>query len=193
MKSYTLAFGTGASLFSGLSPTMLMFYDLSSGVTVAPPSISESPTGQGVYSFQYGATHPIWFLADAATTSPGTSGRYIVGQIDPADRSDEYGNTIVGIGNTTMQDVLNIGVTLLSIGESLSVTVSGIGSTASSIGGSGVYPIDMFGYLKRIDALLEGTQQFVKGSGVLTQYDLTGSTLLITRTITNSASLVTKT
>lgn len=183
MKTYSLQFGTGNPTgFSGLAPTFLIFYNLATSATIAPPSISETPAGWGTYSFVYGTTQPIWFLADAATTSPGSAGRYVTGLLDPADRADEYGNTMVALGNTILFDVINF-----------ATLIPGIGSTASSMGGISTLPSDLMGYMRRVDALLEGAQQFVKGTGALSQFDWTGSTLLSTRTITNSASLVTRT
>ena len=55
-----------------------------------------------IYKFSYGTTVPISFLADAATTSPRPQRRYVVGSIDPADRADEYGTTLVAIGTTNV-------------------------------------------------------------------------------------------
>ena len=227
---YTIAFPNGSSLVSGLSPTMITFMNLVTGTSNAAPAISEIATNTGMYQFQYGTTQPIYFLADAATTSPG-AGRYVFGQLDPSDRIDYFGTSILAIGNTSvaigtttvaqlsnegttlvaigntsiayggtiLADLVNQGLTLVAIGNttagigtSLTVVVAGIGSTASFIGNSSTYPVDLFGYMMRLDALLEGQQQFTKGSGLLNMYDLTGATLLSARTITNSASLVTK-
>lgn len=190
MKTYSLQFGAGNPTgFSGLTPTFLIFYNLATSATLAPPTISETPAGWGTYSFVYGTTQPVWFLADAATTSPGPTGRYVTGFLDPADRADEYGNTMVALGNT----MVALGNTILFDVVNFATLIPGIGSTASSMGGISTLPSDLMGYLRRVDALLEGAQQFVKGTGSLSQFDWTGATLLSQRTVTNSASLVTRT
>lgn len=248
-KSYSMRFGSGdPRTLTGLSPTFLIFVRLTDGATIAPPAITESATSWGIYQFAYGTTQPIAFLVDAATTSPGVGGRYITGQIDPADRVDEYGNTLiaygltgialgttgvalgatnvalgttsVALGNTAVAIGTNQGATLVAIGNtsgfgaaqgssiyaleqaiaSTLLVVGGIGasimtaigSTASLIGDSTHDPVDLFGYLKRIAELEQGQETFVKGTGVLTMLDRTGATTLVTRTITNSASLVLK-
>ena len=188
---------------------MLIFVD-NAGATIAPPAITEALTGSGIYKFSYGTTVPISFLADAATTSPGPQGRYVVGSIDPADRADEYGTTLVAIGTTNVAlgttavalGITNVaigtspvalGTTILANGTSLNVVVTGLGSTASSFGTSSADPVDLFGYMKRILENLEGNQTFTKPSGSLAVYSRGSSTLLTTKTIANSVSLVTKT
>lgn len=211
-----MTFGaTNPQNLSGLSPTFLAFVRMTDGQTLTPPSVTEL-AGQGLYSFQYGTTQPIAFICDGFTTLLGL-GRYVVGQIDPSDRADEYGTTIVAmntntgtsltaagvtvvaIGNSLTTKLTNMGTTLVAIGNtvgniggSLSVTVSGIGSTASTLGDNVTPPGDLFGYLMRIDALLEGQSQFLKGAGILTYFDKTGATTLSVRTLTNNISLVTK-
>lgn len=286
-KTYTVAFGSGdPRSYTGLSPTLLIFVNASSGATLVAPTFSEALTGSGIYKFAYGTTTPIAFLADAATTSPGALGRYVTGQIDPADRSDEYGTTIVAIGTSNIAlgttnvalgtsisaqgvsisaqgvSILAFGVSTLAFGSTLtgfgtsltasqvsiagqgtsitaqgvSITAQGvsltaqgvslfafgtstisfgvslvalgntilastgtgstlvvtIGTTASLIGNSTTDPSDLFGYVKRIAELIQGQQLFTKGSGVLDLYDRTGATLLTVRTVSNNASLVTK-
>lgn len=217
MKTYILRFGFGdPRTYTGLAPTMLIFAD-NAGATIAPPAITEALTGSGIYKFSYGTTVPISFLADAATTSPGPQGRYVVGSIDPADRADEYGTTLVAIGTTNVAlgttavalgttavalgitnvalgtSAVALGTTILANGTSLNVVVAGLGSTASSFGTSSADPVDLFGYMKRILENLEGNQTFTKPSGSLAIYSRGSSTLLTTKTIANSVSLVTKT
>jgi hypothetical protein len=220
-KIYSLKFGSGdPRTLTGLSPTFLIFVRMTDGQTIAPPGIAESLSGSGVYQFTFGTTQPIAFLADAATVSPGSVGRYITGQIDPSDRADEYGNTLIGfglstislgtttvaIGQTLQAGQINLGTTLVAIGNTsvalgntiLALTGSGaslaavIGTTASIIGDSAHDPIDLFGYVKRLAELAQGQEQFVKGSGQLTMFDRTGATTLVTRTVSNNASLVIK-
>lgn len=215
-KSYYLQFGTGdPRTFTGLVP-VFQFFKLANGSNVTPPAISEVST-TGIYTFTWGTTTSITFLADAATTSPGTSNRYVAGSLDPADSIDEIGSTMIAIGATTLQGQIQQGSTLVGIGNtSISLGISGvalgtsiyalsqaigssfstlnllIGTTASIIGDTVTSPVDLFGYMKRTRELFEGQQQFVKSTGALTMLDRTGATMLVNRTVTNSASIVLK-
>lgn len=175
MKTYWMRFGSGdPRTFTGLSPTLIYFFD-STGATLVAPAITEGLAGSGMYKFSWGTTNPVAFIADAATTSPGPQGRYISGTLDPADRADEYGATIIA-GNA-----------------SLTVTVAGIGTTTSSFGTSVADPVDLFGYMKRILENLEGNNTFVKSSGALTIYSRGSSYTLAVKTVTNSVTTVIKT
>jgi hypothetical protein len=220
VKTYFLSFGNGdPRTLGGMNATFLIF-KTSNGSDISPPGITEIPTSTGIHYFNWGTTTPIAFLADAATTSPGAAARYIPGAIDPADRGDEYGNTLFAIGTSLIaqsstlfgQGVSNLaygnsnfsfGVSNFAFGTSiyalsvsiyaLGLTGSGqIGTTASSFGSTSVDPSDLFGYLKRIQENLEGDQRFIKSSGVLDIYNRGSSTLLREKTITNSSSSVIK-
>lgn len=246
MKTYVLNFASANStLTSGLAPTMVMFAIASTGATLVAPGISESPTGWGLYTFQWGTTTAIVFLCDGATSGLGNF-RYIKGSLDPADRADEYGNTltaigltltaslpaglgqtIVAIGNTSIAlgtsnlalgttnvalgttnvaigttiyaleqsigtSIIAMGTTIAGIGTSLSITIPEIGTVGSTFGGSGSDPIDLFGYLKRIQENLEGNSTYVKQTGVWDIYSRGSSSLLIAKTITNGTSTVSK-
>jgi hypothetical protein len=111
----------------------------SDGQTIAPPSVTEFFAGSGVYSFSYGTTQSIAFLADAATTSPGSQGRYVMGSIDPADRGDEYGSTLVAIGTSNIAlgtTNVALGTTNVALGTSniaLGTTNIAIGTTLTAI------------------------------------------------------------
>lgn len=201
-KTYFLRFGFGdPRTYTGLAPTFLQFTQFD-GTQVSPPAITENynvnagvTTGTGVYKFTFGTTLPISFLADAATISPGPQGRYVSGCIDPADRADEYGTTMIAIGTSAVAQgvtMIAIGTSIYAQGSSLSVSVAGLGSTASSFGTSSTDPVDLFGYMKRIQELMEGNQTFVKPSGSLTMYSRGGSVTLAIKTIANSISLVVK-
>ena len=187
MKNYGIRFGSGdPRTYTGLSATFLYFVNMVTGATVTPPAIAELFAGTGIYNFQWGATTPIAFLADAATTSPGSAGRYVSGQLDPNDRGDEYAATMIAMSTTiTAQNV-----TLLA-GQTLSF--ASVGSTASSFGTSVADPVDLFGYMKRVQELLEGNETFYKVSGALTMLSRGSSTTLATKTIANSVTLVAKT
>lgn len=132
-KTYYMTFGTGdPRTFTGLAPTFLTFNNAGSAVT--PPSISEVTGATGFYSFTWGVTTPICFLVDAATTSPGTSGRYVKGSIDPADRIDEVGTSLIAIGTSHLAQ----GVSMLAIGTShlaqgVSILAFGVSSLALGV------------------------------------------------------------
>lgn len=131
MKSYSMRFGSGdPRTYTGLAPTFLIFVRASDGQTIAPPGITERLTGSGLYQFDWGTTQPIAFLADAATTTPGTTGRYVSGSIDPADRADEYGNTLIAIGTSNIA----LGTTSIALGT----TAVALGTTAVALGTTNV-------------------------------------------------------
>lgn len=147
--------------YSGMSPTFLIFVNMATGATLTPPAITEVLSATcGIYQFQWGTTTPISFLADAATTSPGSAGRYVSGQLDPVDRADEYGTTMIAIGTTLFgqgatnlafgatnvalgtsnfaqgSTMLGYGVSIYAEVQAIGVTLSGIGITVSGFGGS---------------------------------------------------------
>lgn len=131
MKYYALRFGTGdPRTFTGLAPTLLIFTRMLDGQTIAPPAITETLTGSGLYQFAWGTTQSIAFLADAATISPGVYGRYVAGVIDPADRADEFGSTLNALGLTA--------IALGTTGVALGTTSVALGTTAVALGTTGV-------------------------------------------------------
>lgn len=114
MKNYGVRFGSGdPRTFSGLTPTFLLFLDMAAGTTRTPPAITEVIPSSGLYTFQYGTTTPIAFLIDANSAAPGTTGRYVTGQLDPADRADEYGNSLMAFGAS----IYASGVTNVALGN----------------------------------------------------------------------------
>jgi hypothetical protein len=212
MKNYYLQFGSGdPRTYAGLSPTFLIFR-LADNTSVTPPGITCVGPSTGIYTFSWGTTTSIAFLADAATTSPGSTGRYVTGSLDPVDRMDEVGTSLVAIGTT------NAGVGLTALGYGVSIYAQGttiaaisttllatsaanvslvplvglIGSTASSFGTTATDPADFFGYMKRFQELLEGANAYNKASGVLSLYSRGSSVMLRQLTITNSVSTVIK-
>lgn len=68
-----------------------------------------------------------------------------------------------------------------------------IGATTDGIGDSSTDPTTLYGFLKRVENYLEGQSIYTKSSGVLQSYDKTGATLLVSRTISDAGSTVTKT
>ncbi len=109
--------------------------------------------------------------------------------------------TVIGNSLATMGGSLSImGGSLSIMGNSLSVmgsTLGGfaivLGSTASSYGSTNVDPVDVMGYLKRARELNEGNQMYTKATGILDLYVRGGVTLLIEKTISDSAATTTKT
>lgn len=140
-KTYFTRFGAGdPRTFTGLAPTFLIFVRGTDGQTLAPPSVTETLAGSGIYQFVYGVTQPIAFLMDAATTSPGVAGRYVTGSIDPVDRADEYGNTLIAYGLTLLaygNTNAALGATLFSLGTTavaLGITGNALGTTNVALG-----------------------------------------------------------
>lgn len=194
MKYYFTRFGAGdPRTTSGLSPTFLIFVNMTNGATVAPPTVTESLALSGLYQWQWGTTQPIAFLLDAATTSPGTAGRYVTGQLDPVDRSDELianqGSTLIGVGTT----LVGIGVTLSAIGLSAWALAGLVGDSSSSFGSTSIDPTTVFGFLKRAQEISEGNMAYAKNTGVLDFYSRGSSTLLREKQIAETTSQTTKT
>lgn len=100
-KSYWLKFGSGdPATYTGLSPTLSIFS--AGGLTaVAAPGITETPSGSGLYRFDYGPTQSIIFKADGGSAL-ASGDRYITGVLDPIQSVDEkIGTTSDSIGSTT--------------------------------------------------------------------------------------------
>lgn len=181
MKNYVIRFGSGdPRTSSGLSPTMLIFVRSDTGATLAPPSVTEIAATWGLYTFQWGTTTPIAFLCDGATSNLGQL-RYVTGSLDPADRADEYGNTMVALGNTIVFNApANMGSTLVAIGNTaialgntivfnapanMGATLVAIGNTVIAIGTS---------------HLAQGTTMIALGTTAVSWGSAIGSTLVAT-------------
>ncbi len=108
------------------------------------------------------------------------------------------GTTNIAIGTSNIAlgtTAVALGTTILSL-ESISSSLitdisSRIGTTASSFGSTSVDPGDLFGFMKRNQEFLEGDQTFNKVTGA---WDISsrGGTLLIEKTLSQTASSVTK-
>jgi hypothetical protein len=100
-KQYGLKFGSGdPRINTGLTPTFLIFFSPTTGQTIAPPGISESLAGSGLYTFVYGPTSSVEFLVDGAG-SLSSIDRYITGILDPIQAVDEkVGYTTDSYGTT---------------------------------------------------------------------------------------------
>lgn len=213
-KNYSLQFGSGsATLTSGLSPTFTYFVRLDTGATTAPPGITQIISTAGIYKFSYTPSFPIAFQVDGATSGLGTF-RYINGQLDNIDQIDDLllatggtlqaiGSTLNGIGTTNIA----LGTTNVALGTTAvflagsSGSAVGIGNTltaivgnsASSFGSNVVDPSTLYGYLKRMQEVLEGDANYTKSTGIWTMLDRTGGTTLINKTMSSSSTVVTKT
>lgn len=202
VKTYWLQFGTGdARTTTGLAPTFLLFFD-NAGVAQSKPAISEVVFGSGAYGFSLNisSTQSIFFLAGSATLLSGSStatANFVAGVIDPILTVDQsisgLSTNISAIGTTQIA----MGATLVGIGVTLSGGINGIGSTSDSFGSTSADPGSLFGYMKRIQELLEGDQIFTASSGVWQMYNRVSfagvTTLLRTKTILNPGSQTTKT
>lgn len=99
-KTYYLVFGSGnPSSYSGLSPTFTIFS--TAGVTpIAAPGITETPVGSGLYSFVYGPTTSIVFVADGGAAL-NVNDRFIKAALDPIQSVDEsVGMSSDSVGST---------------------------------------------------------------------------------------------
>jgi hypothetical protein len=67
-----------------------------------------------------------------------------------------------------------------------------IGSTSDAIGDDSTDPTTLFGFLLRAQNWAEGQNTYVKATGVLNMYEKTGATLLVSRTLADSTTNVTK-
>ena len=166
-----MKFGSGkASVYTGLSPTFTIFSQ--DGISpVTPPGITETPSGSGIYSFQYGPTLPMAFEIDGTATITSTTDRYIYGMLDPLDQVD--------IGITT-------------VASNLATLQAWVGTTVSSFGDDSTDPSDVFGYLKRVQENLEGNAVFTKSSGVWDVSSRGSSVLLFQKTLSDNSSEATK-
>lgn len=113
------------------------------------------------------------------------------------------GSTIVGIGNTTGaigvtliaqgSTIVGIGNTLADINTNADEVLLRLGSTSSSFGDTSTDPGNLFGYVKRIQELLEGNSDYTKATGVWLMYNRGGATLLRSKTMADTSTTVTKT
>lgn len=67
-----------------------------------------------------------------------------------------------------------------------------VGDTASSFGDSAVDPTTLFGYMKLCQEILEGDQTYTKATGVLEMYNRGSTTLLVSKTISDTATQIDK-
>jgi len=113
-KTYWLGVGDSSIApvtYTGLSPTLITFVD-STGATVTPPGITESPAGSGVYRFSYGPTLGMFFTVDWGGSVPSNF-RYTKGALDPLQAVDERIGGIISnndsIGSTSTDPTTIIG------------------------------------------------------------------------------------
>lgn len=132
-RDYWFAFGAQPSVATGLAPTFITFVN-SAGNTIAPPTITETYAGTGLYKANYNATQTIAFVLDGATTGLAISNRYIFGVFDP---QDTMGQTLTAIGNTAIA----IGTSNIALGNTaiaFGVSTIAFGATLVGLGNSGL-------------------------------------------------------
>lgn len=199
-KSYFFQLGSAnPATYTGLAPTMTIFS--ANGLTaVAAPGITETPAASGFYRFIYGPTLPMVFKVDGTASVIVNADRFVKGVLDPAQAIDEQvsalGTTIIATGATLVAigvTVAAIGTTLSAMGTTFALLPASIGSTASSFGSTSTDPGTIYGYLMRLQELMEGNAVFNKSTGVWDMYSRGSSTLLREKTLTNSSSQATKT
>lgn len=156
-KPFYMSFGSGdPRTNTGLTPTFLIF--AAGGVTaLSPPGITETPSGSGYYSFDYGPTQSIVFLVDGGSAL-SSGDRYIKGALDPVQAVDDK-----------------------------------IGFTTDSFGSTAADPGTAFGFLKRLQELLEGDKIYTKSTGIWQRYNRGSTTLLRQKTLTNTTTQATDT
>lgn len=171
-KLYGFKFGSGkASVYTGLTPTFTIF--AINGISaIAAPGVTETPASSGLYQFQFGPTLPIIFEIDGTSSISALSDRYVYGSLDPLQRMDEYGNTLIAQG-----------VSIIAI----------TGSTASSFGTTAINPSDLFGMLKRLQEFNEGNATYTKSTNLWAIFSRGSSTQIASKTLSNNTTLVTKT
>jgi hypothetical protein len=211
-RDYWFAFGSQPSVTASLSPTFITFIN-GSGTTYAPPAITETFAGSGLYKVNYGATQTMSFVMDGATTGLDSSIRYIFGVFDPQDTLAQtftaanaslvalgmtgiaIGITGVGYGASNFLLLNNMGTTLVGAGNTISFlggALAGIGDTSSPYGSSAQDPSTLFGYAKRIVEFLEGNSIYTKATGGLTFSSRNSATLLASKTVSDTTTTTTK-
>lgn len=157
-RDYWFAFGSGSpSTNTGLAPTFISFVN-GSGQTIAPPSITETYAGTGLYKASYQATQTICFVLDGATTGLASADRYIAGVFDP---NDLFGVTLSASSVT----LAAIGLTLTAQGS----TLVGIGNTGIALGTTAV--------AQNVGLLAQGVTLTALGNTTLAQFGPLGTSL----------------
>ncbi len=222
-RDYWAVFGSGApSTYSGLAPTFISFIN-GGGSNITSPAITEPGTKglykfaydatQTISFVLDGATTQlassdryITGVLDAYDTFGVTLNAIGATQSANGILLGNMGITLSAIGSTvgliggigstqTANGILitNIGTTLVATGSSLSGLASFVGSTASSFGSTSIDPTTLFGFLKRAQEMTEGNETYVKSTGVMTASSRGSSTLLASKTISDTSSQTTKT
>lgn len=135
-RDYWFAFGSRPAANTGLNPTFITFVN-GSGVTIAPPTITETFVGSGLYRVNYNPTQTIAFVVDGATTGLSDSNRYISGVFDP---QDQFGTTLLNISDRSMtliamgNTMIALGISGVALGNTGIATTISYGSTSAAVG-----------------------------------------------------------
>lgn len=106
-KSYWIKFGGGDSRpYTGLTPTFVIF-NTQGGTALISPPVAEAGIGTGFYTFTYGTTQPISFLADGGSALSATD-RYVPGVLDPIQAVDQQVGYVTDSFGSTLIDPTTI-------------------------------------------------------------------------------------
>lgn len=190
-KTFWISFGSGnGASFSGLTPTLTLF-QTGAGGTLVGPGITERITGSGAYQFDYdSSTLSIFFRCDGGA-SVSAANRYIEGALDPVDYVDQNLSALSASLSAQGSTLVAQGSTLVAIGVSLGIFSARVGLNTDVVGTTSIDPTTVFGFIKRNQEFHEGSANFVKGTGIWTVTSR-GSTLLMTKTLTNTSAQSTK-
>lgn len=161
-RDYWFGFGTNPTTNTGLAPTFIFFVN-GSGQTQAPPSITETYVGTGLYKSSYTPTQTIAFILDGATTGLATADRYIFGVFDP---QDTMGSTLVAVSASLIalgNSNIALGMSNVALGNSNIA----LGMTNVSIGTTGVgYGASNFLLLNNMGSTVIAIGSTVSGLGI---------------------------
>ena len=94
---------------TGLTPTLVLFWDVANGTSLTPPGITETPSSSGFYMFSYGPTVAISFKMDGGAAL-SDSERYVSGILDPIQIVDQrIGTTSDSFGSTSVDPTTVLG------------------------------------------------------------------------------------
>lgn len=128
--------------YPSLAPTFIHFYNMETGTTLAPPTITQL-AATGIYQFDYTPSFATYFLLDGITTEAATE-RYVYGILDPSGVVDiqlaesislltGYQSTLSALGTTNVA----LGTTAVELGnlnQQANSTLTALGVTSVGYG-----------------------------------------------------------
>lgn len=223
-KTFFFKFGSGnPATNTGLSPTLIYFYD-QSGTTLVAPSVTEALTGSGIYKFSYTPTLAIAFVADGATTALANADRYVTAALDPVQTMDQpINDATLGVSAMATKIINGLvpGYSLEIAGYSIQIAgystqiagqssiISGISLLSTQLSGislalAGIGAVsDSYGGVgidpTTLFGFMKRTLEFNEGNQTYTKLSNSwlistrGSSQLITKTLTDTQLQTTKT